>query len=310
MYSTARGVTVEKQLITTTQAVDPVFMFLFAACLVLLVGITLAMVWFVIRYHRSRAPEPTSRVEGSLWLEIIWTALPTLLVLAMFYYGWAGYLTLRDVPKNAMQVTAVARMWSWNFVYENGKTSGKLYVPVGTPIQVNLESRDVLHGFYMPAFRIKRDVVPGMKNHVWFVATRAGSYDVFCSQYCGTSHSAMISTVEAVAPEQFTAWLSEGKGGADKQGLALLEKHGCLGCHSLDGSPKIGPTFKGLFGSKVKVTRGGEPAVVLADEGFLRESILIPSATVVEGFPPIMPAATDLPEAELKALVEYLKEVK
>jgi len=301
---------VEKQLITTTQAVDPVFMFLFAACLVLLVGITLAMVWFVIRYHRSRAPEPTSRVEGSLWLEIIWTALPTLLVLAMFYYGWAGYLTLRDVPKNAMQVTAVARMWSWNFVYENGKTSGKLYVPVGTPIQVNLESRDVLHGFYMPAFRIKRDVVPGMKNHVWFVATRAGSYDVFCSQYCGTSHSAMISTVEAVSPEQFTAWLSEGKGGADKQGLALLEKHGCLGCHSLDGSPKIGPTFKGLFGSKVKVTRGGEPAVVLADEGFLRESILIPSATVVEGFPPIMPAATDLPEAELKALVEYLKEVK
>ena len=300
----------EKQLITTTQAVDPVFMFLFAACLVLLVGITLAMVWFVIRYHRSRAPEPTSRVEGSLWLEIIWTALPTLLVLAMFYYGWAGYLTLRDVPKNAMQVTAVARMWSWNFVYENGKTSGKLYVPVGTPIQVNLESRDVLHGFYMPAFRIKRDVVPGMKNHVWFVATRAGSYDVFCSQYCGTSHSAMISTVEAVSPEQFTAWLSEGKGGADKQGLALLEKHGCLGCHSLDGSPKIGPTFKGLFGSKVKVTRGGEPAVVLADEGFLRESILIPSATVVEGFPPIMPAATDLPEAELKALVEYLKEVK
>ena len=300
----------EKQLITTTQAVDPVFMFLFAACLVLLVGITLAMVWFVIRYHRSRAPEPTSRVEGSLWLEIIWTALPTLLVLAMFYYGWAGYLTLRDVPKNAMQVTAVARMWSWNFVYENGKTSGKLYVPVGTPIQVNLESRDVLHGFYMPAFRIKRDVVPGMKNHVWFVATKAGSYDVFCSQYCGTSHSAMISTVEAVSPEQFTAWLSEGKGGADKQGLALLEKHGCLGCHSLDGSPKIGPTFKGLFGSKVKVTRGGEPAVVLADEGFLRESILIPSATVVEGFPPIMPAATDLPEAELKALVEYLKEVK
>ena len=299
----------EKQLLTTTQAVDPVFMFLFAACLVLLVGITVAMVWFVVRYHRSRAPHPTSQAEGSLWLEIVWTALPTILVLAMFYYGWAGYLTLRDVPKNAMQVTAVARMWSWSFLYENGKTSSRLYVPVGTPVQVNLESRDVLHGFYMPAFRIKRDVVPGMKNHVWFVATKAGSYDVFCSQYCGTSHSAMITTVEAVSPERYTAWLNEGKGGAHP-GLALLEKHGCLGCHSLDGSPKVGPTFKGLFGSRVKVTRGGEPAVVLADEGFLRESVLMPSATVVEGFPPIMPAAAELPEAELQAMLEYLKEVK
>jgi len=301
---------VEKQLITTTQAVDPVFMFLFTACLVLLVGITAAMVWFVIRYHRSRAPEPTSQAEGSLWLEIVWTALPTVLVLAMFYYGWSGYLTLRDVPKNAMQVTAVARMWSWSFVYENGKTSSKLYVPVGIPVQVNLESRDVLHGFYMPAFKIKRDVVPGMKNHVWFVATKAGSYDVFCSEYCGTDHSAMIATAEAVSPEEFTAWLSEGTGGAEHPGLAILEKHGCLGCHSLDGSPKVGPTFKGLFGSRVKVTRGGEPALVLADEGFLRESILIPSATIVEGFPPIMPAAEALPEAELKAMVDYLKEVK
>ena len=300
----------EKQLITTTQAVDPVFMFLFTACLVLLVGITAAMVWFVIRYHRSRAPEPTSQAEGSLWLEIVWTALPTVLVLAMFYYGWSGYLTLRDVPKNAMQVTAVARMWSWSFVYENGKTSSKLYVPVGIPVQVNLESRDVLHGFYMPAFKIKRDVVPGMKNHVWFVATKAGSYDVFCSEYCGTDHSAMIATAEAVSPEEFTAWLSEGTGGAEHPGLAILEKHGCLGCHSLDGSPKVGPTFKGLFGSRVKVTRGGEPALVLADEGFLRESILIPSATIVEGFPPIMPAAEALPEAELKAMVDYLKEVK
>ena len=300
----------EKQLITTTQAVDPVFMFLFTACLVLLVGITAAMVWFVIRYHRSRAPEPTSQAEGSLWLEIVWTALPTVLVLAMFYYGWSGYLTLRDVPKNAMQVTAVARMWSWSFVYENGKTSSKLYVPVGIPVQVNLESRDVLHGFYMPAFKIKRDVVPGMKNHVWFVATKAGSYDVFCSEYCGTDHSAMIATAEAVSPEEFSAWLSEGKGGAEHPGLAILEKHGCLGCHSLDGSPKVGPTFKGLFGSRVKVTRGGEPALVLADEGFLRESILIPSATIVEGFPPIMPAAEALPEAELKAMVDYLKEVK
>ena len=300
----------DKQLITTTQAVDPVFMFIFAACLVLLIGITLAMVFFVIRYHRSRAPEPTSQREGSLWLEVVWTALPTVLVLAMFYYGWSGYLTLRDVPKGALQATAVARMWSWSFQYENGKTSSKLYVPVGKPVQVNLESRDVLHGFYVPAFRVKRDAVPGMKNHVWFVATKPGSYDIFCSQYCGTGHSAMITTVEAVPEAQFAAWLKEGKTGAGNPALALLEKFGCLGCHTLDGTKKVGPSLKGLFGSKVEVTRGGKEMEVVVDEAYLRESIVAPAAAVVEGFPPIMPAPADITEAEVKTLVEYLKGLK
>jgi cytochrome c oxidase subunit 2 len=303
-------VSVNNQLLSTTDAVDPVFLFIFAACLVLLIGITLAMVWFVIRYHRSRAPEPTSQMEGSLWLEIVWTALPTLLVLAMFYYGWSGYLTLRSVPPGALQATAVARMWSWSFQYQNGKVSDKLFVPVGKPIQVNIESKDVLHGFYVPAFRIKRDAVPGMKNHVWFVAQRPGSYDIFCSQYCGSAHSSMISTVEAIPQAQFDAWLKEGKGGAPHPGQALLEKHGCLGCHSLDGSKKVGPTLKGVFGSKVPVTKGGKQSVVLADEAYLRESILVPSAAIVEGFPPIMPVTSDLPEADLKAMVEYLKELK
>ena len=299
----------ENQLITTTQAVDPVFMFLFAVCLVLLVGITVAMVWFVIRYRRSRNPQPTSQVDQNVWLEVTWTVLPTLLVMGMFYYGWSSYLTLREVPKNALQVTAVARMWSWNFIYENGKNSSKLYIPVGRPIQVNIESVDVLHGFYMPAFRIKRDAVPGMKNHVWFIATNPGSYDIFCSEYCGTAHAAMITTAEAVPPEQFTAWLNEGAAGDAKQGEALLQKYGCLGCHSLDGTPKLGPTFKGLYDSQVKVTRDGKPATVKADEEFLRESIVNPSATIVEGFPPIMPPS-NLPESELEAIVEYLEEVK
>lgn len=301
-----------QQLITTTQAVDPVFMFLFGACLVLLVAITAAMVGFVVRYHRSRAPQPTSQQDSSLWLEITWTALPTLLVLAMFYYGWAGYLTLRDVPPNALQVTAVARMWSFSFEYANGKSSKKLYVPVGRPVQVNLESRDVLHGFYMPAFRIKRDTVPGMKNHVWFVATKPGSYDIFCSEYCGTNHSAMITTAEAVSPEQFEEWLEEEKGAhkEGQEGLALLEKYGCLGCHSLDGTKKVGPSLKGIFGRKTTVTKGGKQEVVTSDEAYLKESILAPGAAVVEGYPPIMPAMADLKGEEMEELVEYLKGLK
>jgi len=292
---------------TTTQAVDPVFMFIFGISLVLLIGITATMIFFVVRYRRSRNPEPTSQASGSPLLEVVWTVLPTVLVIGMFYYGWTSYLSLRTVPKNAMQVKAEARMWSWDFIYENGRHSGKLYVPVGQPVQVNLESEDVVHGFYVPAFRIKRDVVPGMKNHVWFVATAPGSYDLFCSQYCGTGHSAMITTIEAVPPDKFAAWLSEkpAAGGA-AQGEALLQKYGCLGCHSLDGSPKVGPTFKGLYGSEVRVTRGGKPEVVKVDEKFLLESIKTPGASIVEGFPPIMPA-TEMPEADLKAIVEFLE---
>ncbi|WP_183360135.1 cytochrome c oxidase subunit II [Geomonas limicola] len=294
---------------TTTEAIDPVFMFILGSCLVLLIGITVAMVVFVVRYHRSRAPEPTSQVDGSLWLEVIWTAFPTLLVLAMFYYGWASYLTLRNVPPGALQVTAVGRMWSWNFLYQNGKNSPKLYVPVGKPVQVALESKDVLHGFYVPAFRVKRDVVPGMKNHVWFVASKPGSYDIFCSQYCGTSHAAMIATIEAVPPEQFEAWLKETKStGAQHPALALLEKHGCLGCHSLDGSQKVGPTFQGIWGRKTEVKTAGKEHEIIADEAYLKRSIVEPNADVVEKYPPVMPAfAGVLTEEEIRLIIDYFK---
>jgi len=293
-------------LITTTQAVDPVFMFIFWICLVLLIGITATMVFFVIRYHRSRAPQPTSQAEGNLWLEIIWTALPTVLVLAMFYYGWSGYLALRNVPKDALPVTVTARMWSWNFTYANGKTSPKLYVPVGKPIRVELVSQDVLHGFYLPAFRVKRDVVPGMKNYAWFVATRPGSYDLFCSQYCGVGHSKMITTVEAIPPAEFAVWLNQNTNGG-QVGKALFEKFGCLACHSLDGTRGVGPTLKGLFGSRVTVLADGVTQPVTADDAYLRESIRAPAAKVVEGFQPIMPTFSEMQDDQVAALVEFIK---
>jgi len=296
-------------LITTTEAIDPVFTFIFGACLVLLVGITVVMAVFVIRYHRSRAPEPTSQVAGNIWLEIIWVTLPSLLVLAMFYYGWAGYLALRNVPEGAMEVTATARMWSWTFTYSNGRTSPKLYVPVGKPIKVQLVSEDVLHGFYLPAFRVKRDVVPGMKNYTWFVASKPGSYDLFCSSYCGTGHSTMITTVEALPEAEFAEWLKIGAAEEKHPGQKLLEEHGCLGCHSLDGSPRIGPTLKGIWGRNVTVLTNGAERTIIVDEAYLRRSTLEPNADVVKGFPAVMPAVA-LKDDEVKVLVEYLKGVK
>jgi cytochrome c oxidase subunit II len=300
-------------LITTSEAIDPVFMFLFGACLVLLLGITVVMVAFVLRYHRSRAPQPTSQAEGNLWLEIVWIVLPTLLVLAMFWYGWKEYLVLRTVPPGALQVTATARMWSWNFSYAGGKTSPKLYVPVGRPVRVELVSKGVIHGFFLPAFRVKRDVVPGMSNYAWFVATKPGSYDLFCSQYCGTGHSAMITTVEALPEAEFAAWLIQGAGGgttAKIDGRKLAEEKGCLGCHSLDGSPAVGPSLKGIMGrSETVVTKGAERTITV-DDAYLRQSILDPPADLVKGFPPVMPAFGDLKKEEIAALVEFIKTVK
>jgi len=298
-------------LISTNEAIDPVFMFIFGACLVLLLGITVAMAVFVVRYHRSRAPQPTSQTESSLWLEIVWTLLPTILVMAMFWYGWKGYLVLRTVPKGALEVTATARMWSWSFAYANGTTSPKLYVPIGRPVKVNLVSTDVIHGFFLPAFRVKRDVVPGMPNHAWFVAGTAGSYDLFCSQYCGKGHSAMITTVEALPSKEFEEWLEHGAGGGKKDskidGKKLAQEKGCLGCHSLDGSPGVGPSFKGLMGRSVVVVTKGVERTIRVDEAYLRQSILDPSADVVKGFQPIMPPFGDLKKEELEALVEFLE---
>lgn len=302
-------------LLTTTESVDPVFKFIFAASLLLLGGITATMIWFVSRYRRSRAPEPTSQAASNIWLEIVWTLLPSVLVMAMFYYGWAGYLALRTVPQGAMPVTATARMWSWSFTYANGRTSPILYVPTGKPVLVDLVAVDILHGFFLPAFRVKRDAVPGMKNHAWFVADRPGSYDLFCSQYCGTGHSAMITTVEALPEAEFAAWL-EGKErtgvsqALKPDGATLAKEKGCLACHSLDGSRGVGPTFKGLYRQQRSVQQDGKLLTVTADDAYLRESIRTPNAKVVEGFQSIMPTISDLKEEEIEALIEFIERVK
>lgn len=296
-------------LLTTTQAVDPVFFFIFGVSIVLLAGITAIMLWFSYRFHRSRSPQPTSTVDGNIWLETIWTLVPTLLVMAMFYYGWAGYLALRNVPRNALEVTATARMWSWNFTYANGKTSNKLYIPVGRPILVNLVSLDVLHGFYVPAFRVKRDIVPGMKNHVWFVAADKGSYDIFCSVYCGTDHYKMTTTVEAVDVKEFDSWLARSETEAEISGRNLVVKFGCVGCHSLDGSKGVGPTFKGLWGKQQIVLTGGKERNILVDQEYLSRSILDPQSDIVKGYQPIMPANPEIAKEEIEEIVEFIKEL-
>ena len=294
-------------LITTTESVDTAFYVIFGISGVSLLGVTIAMVYFAWRYNRKRYPVPLSQKDHNVWLEITWTVIPTILVMIMFWYGWEGYLSLRRIPDNALPVTASARMWSWLFTYENGKTSDKLYVPVGQPVNVKLIAEDVLHSFYVPAFRVKRDCVPGMPTYAWFVADQAGSYDIFCAEYCGVAHADMITTVEAIPPAEFAAWLKEQPDEADS-GVALLQKHGCLGCHSLDGTAMVGPTFQGIGGRQVTVTRDGETLTLTSDRAYLERAILEPNAEIVEGYPPAMPSyAGRIPDEDLTAMLDYLE---
>ncbi|MBE0577771.1 MAG: cytochrome c oxidase subunit II [Desulfuromonadales bacterium] len=297
-------------LITTTEAVDKAFYIIFGISGVMLLGVTVVMIYFVWRYNRKRYPVPLSQKNTNLWLETTWTIIPTILVMVMFWYGWEGYLSLRNIPDNAVPIHASARMWSWLFTYENGKTSDKLYVPVGQPVKVQLTAEDVLHSFYVPAFRVKRDTVPGMDNYVWFVADQPGSYDLFCAEYCGVGHSAMITTVEAVPAAEFSAWLAA-KPAVSDAGKNLLQKHGCLGCHSLDGSPMVGPSFQDIGGRQVVVISDGESRTLTRDRDYLEKSILEPGADIVEGFPPSMPSyAGRIPEEDLTGILDYLTGLK
>lgn len=297
-------------LITTTEAVDKAFYVIFGISGLMLLGITVAMVYFVWRYNRKRQPVPLSQKDNNVWLEVSWTVIPSILVMVMFWYGWEGYLSLRRIPDNAVPIQGSARMWSWLFSYENGKTSDKLYVPVGQPVKVLLTAEDVLHSFYVPAFRVKRDCVPGMKNYVWFVADQPGSYDLFCAEYCGVGHSAMITTVEAIAPAEFAAWLASKPVVADA-GKNLLQKHGCLGCHSLDGSTMVGPSFQGIGGRQVKVISNGTSRTLTIDHEYIEKSILEPGADIVVGYPAAMPPyAGRITEEDLNGISDYLTGLK
>lgn len=281
---------------------DGVFLVITGICIVLLVVITFLMVYFVSRYSRRKNPE-AAYIEGNTFLEVSWTTGGVVLVFFMFYLGWGGYKARTQVPEGAVEVDVTGRMWAWTFAYANGKESGTLVVPVGEPVRLALRSADVIHSVYIPAFRVKQDVVPGSEKVLWFTPERTGEFDLFCAEYCGTGHSRMITTVEVLAGEDFEGWYTAL---AVPTGRELYESKGCSGCHTVDGSAGIGPTWKGLYGREAVVVTGGRERTVTADEEYVRRSILDPASDVVKGYPPIMPAL-DLDEEEVDGLVGYIK---
>ena len=294
------------------EVVDRVFLYILVVTVSLLCLITFLMIYFVIRYQKRRNPQPVD-VHENIWLEIIWTIVPTLLVLTMFFYGLTGFNFLKRAPEGAMKVKVIARQWSWLFEYENGMRSTELRVPIGKPVNLSLTSEDVIHGFYVPAFRIKQDVVPGMVNHLWFQPTQVGSFDVLCTQYCGLQHAKMATQIVVFPENEFNQWYQKGKeekeAKAPARGIQLFQEKGCRACHSIDGTSLVGPTVKGLFGKTVTVITDGKERRVVADETYLRKSLLEPNADLVKGFPPIMPAQK-MSDEELTEIINYLKELK
>jgi cytochrome c oxidase subunit 2 len=294
----------------TSGKIELSFLILTGISVLFLVFVTFFIILFLVKYNKKRHPR-AEEVGESLLLEIVWTVIPTALVLALFYFGWKDFDYIRNAPKDAMPVTVIARQWSWLFEYENGKESDVLRVPLGKPIKLILISKDVIHSFFVPAFQIKEDCVPGMETHLWFTADQAGSYDIFCTEYCGVGHSHMRSQVVAMPPAEFAVWYSKVTSSEKpkERGLKLLLAKGCLGCHSVDGHASEGPTLKGVYNHRVTVLENGKEKEIVADEKYLKTMILHPSIYVVKGYPAIMPAIP-MTQEELQTIVDYLKGLK
>ncbi|MFW5710108.1 MAG: cytochrome c oxidase subunit II, partial [Bacteroidota bacterium] len=190
------------------EGVDRAFVFILSVAIFFLVSITIAMVYFIIRYNKKKNPKAT-QIKGSVTLEVLWTAIPLVLVLLMFYYGWTGWRPMQKAPEDTFNIKSISRMWSWAFEYDNGKMTDTLYVPQGQPVKLDLISQDVIHSLYIPAFRVKQDIVPGRNGMMWFVAEKPGRYDLFCTEYCGLRHSYMETEVVVLTPEEFEKWYAD-----------------------------------------------------------------------------------------------------
>lgn len=292
------------------------FYFMVVVSLVFMLGLTLLMLYFVFKYNRKKNSKAV-QIAGSVRLEILWTVIPTILALLMFYFGWSGWKPMTKAPDDAMVVTSVARMWNFSFEYENGKSSPDLVVPVNTPVKINLVSLDVIHSLFIPAFRIKSDMVPGRETMMWFLPQREGQFDLFCAEYCGLQHSYMTSTVRVLSKEDYLKWytdtttvISVPEGSAPgSEGFAILKTRGCTLCHSSDGSKLVGPSFLNIFGEKQIVVRDGEEVEVTVDEAYIKNSIYDPNSEITKGYPKgLMQSYKDVvTEDEIAKIIEYLK---
>lgn len=287
--------------------VDAVFFAMTGFAAFFTIAILAAIIFFAIRYRKGSPASRQGQVHQSLLVEATWITIPALLLLAIF--GWAVtiYVSMADPPGEALNIYVLGKQWMWKFQHEGGRQElNDLTVPVDTPIRLTMASQDVIHSFYVPAFRVKQDVVPGMWTETWFRALEPGRYHLFCAEYCGTSHSQMVGTVRVLAQDEYAAWESAGDVSESlaARGAALYQQLGCSGCHGPDSTYKA-PKLEGIFGRFVVMQDGSS---VYADEAYLRDSILLPKKHVVAGYEPIMPSYQGQVSAEdLFALAAWIK---
>jgi cytochrome c oxidase subunit II len=295
-----------------SQGVDSLYEFLLVASFISCVLVIGGLILFAVKYRRTSETQKSAYIAHNAALEFLWSFIPFVIFMVVFVWGWRVFHQLRAMPDNALEVAVEAQKWDWSFVYKSGRrAAGEFYVPVGQNVKLVMTSKDVLHSLFVPSFRTKQDVVPGRYTALWFRPNYEGVFQIFCTEYCGDKHSAMMAKVHVVSQEKFEEWLSNDpyKGVPSVEIGQKVYSTRCVACHTLTEAKNVGPGFKGVFGRQENI-EGGETVVV--DENYIRESVLNPNAKVVAGFPAgVMPTfAGQLSEQELMGIIDYLKTLK
>jgi cytochrome c oxidase subunit 2 len=300
-----------EQASTMAEKVDGLYYVMIGLSAVASVLIIAALIFFIVRYRRRHDDEIGHREHAGNWLEITWTVIPGIIFLGLFYWGAHVYFENYRIPADAERYYVVGKQWMWKYQHPSGNREiNDLHVPVNRPIELVITSEDVIHSFYVPAFRVKRDAVPGQYTTAWFEATKTGTYDIFCAEYCGAEHSLMIGKIHVMEEADYQEWL-EGKGDGGRSlvatGEKLFEEKACSTCHRPDSSARA-PILNGIYGSEIALLGGDRTK---ADDNYIRESILEPSAKVVAGYQPIMPTYKgQLTEEEILELMSYIKSLE
>ncbi|HSB61429.1 MAG TPA: cytochrome c oxidase subunit II [Vicinamibacteria bacterium] len=295
------------QASTLAGEVDTLYFFLVAVTVFFSLLIAAGVVFFAIAYRRRSERERPEEIHGSLALELVWTVIPLLLTVVMFAWGAQVFFHMNRPPDDAMNVAVVGKRWMWKLQHPTGQREiNELHIPVGRPVKLTITSEDTIHSFFVPAFRLKKDAVPGRYNYAWFEATKTGTYHLFCAEYCGTEHSTMIGRVVVMEPDEYQTWLAGGPPPESpvKLGERLFVELNCVTCHRIDALGR-GPLLHGIFGKPVRLASG---ETVIADAAYLRESILNPAAKVAAGYQPVMPTYQgQVSEESLLALIAYIQ---
>jgi len=290
--------------------VDALFLFILSVTGVFALGIWVALIFLAVRYRRRSEADRPAEIHGSLVLELTWTIIPLLLMSVMFVWGAKVYFQLNRPPDDAMTVSVVGKRWMWKIQQPTGQREiNELHVPIGRAVKLVITSEDTIHSFFVPAFRIKKDAVPGRYNLAWFRATKVGTYHLFCAEYCGTEHARMTGRVVVMEPDAYQTWLAGGPAPESPvvAGEKLFTELNCITCHRPDSAGR-GPVLAGIFGRPVKLASGD---TVVADEAYVRESIVTPAAKVAFGYQPVMPTFQgQVSEEQLIALIAYIQSLQ